>query len=163
MIHHPIVLVPKFIVLGIIMIVLIVLHGILPPDEFRVAVIVCTVGFVVFSLALWAIALKMLSNPDSKLAKASILSHEAGMGEGCTACADEFGDLVGQEGQATSALRPSGTAVVCGRRIPVVTLGDFVASGATIEVVEAQGSKVVVKAVENHGADNETEEEPWVD
>jgi len=44
-------------------------------------------------------------------------------------------------------LRPSGTAVINGKRIDVVTEGPFVERGSPIKVVEVEGARVVVRAV----------------
>jgi membrane-bound ClpP family serine protease len=60
---------------------------------------------------------------------------------------DGHADLVGKRGVAHSELRPAGYALIEGRRIDVVTEGGLVASGETIEVVKARGSRVVVRKV----------------
>lgn len=53
--------------------------------------------------------------------------------------------LLGQQGVAISDLRPAGVAKLANERIDVVTEGDFIANGATIEVILVEGSRVVVK------------------
>lgn len=55
-------------------------------------------------------------------------------------------DLVGREGTAQTDLRPSGVAVVGGERLDVVTEGEYVASGAAVVVVRAEGYRHVVRA-----------------
>ena len=45
------------------------------------------------------------------------------------------------------ALRPSGIALVEGKRVPVVTDGEFIPKGASVEIAAARGSRVVVCAV----------------
>ena len=55
--------------------------------------------------------------------------------------------LLGQEGTALTALRPSGTVVFGKQRIDVVTDGTFLEEGTRIVVVQVQGSRVVVEAV----------------
>jgi membrane-bound serine protease (ClpP class) len=55
------------------------------------------------------------------------------------------GDLVGKAGVAATDLRPAGTAVVDGERIDVVTEGDYIPSGARVEVVRAEGYRHVVR------------------
>jgi membrane-bound serine protease (ClpP class) len=55
--------------------------------------------------------------------------------------------LLGQVGATTSMLRPSGTAKFGDRYIDVVTEGDFIAPGTSIQVVEVEGTRIVVKKV----------------
>ena len=147
MVHHPVILGSKLIVLVVIIVVLLILRGILPPEQFRVAVVVGAAVFVVFSVAVWAVFLKLLSNPESKVSKQMVLSHQARTEDGFQASADEFAALVGSRGVAVSALRPSGIAEVEGKRVPVVTEGGFVPAGATVAVFSAKGSRVVVRIV----------------
>ena len=59
------------------------------------------------------------------------------------------GDLIGKAGVAATDLRPAGTAVVDGERIDVVTEGDYIANGAPVEVVRAEGYRHVVRPRRN--------------
>jgi membrane-bound serine protease (ClpP class) len=52
---------------------------------------------------------------------------------------------IGTLGTALSALRPSGIASFGGRRIDVVSEGDFIESGEPLEVVRDEGTRVVVR------------------
>ena len=54
-------------------------------------------------------------------------------------------DLVGLEGEAMSALRPSGVARLGERRYDVVTRGEMLQKGARIKVIEVSGNRIVVK------------------
>jgi membrane-bound ClpP family serine protease len=55
--------------------------------------------------------------------------------------------LLGQVGTAMSMLRPSGMARFGDRYIDVVTEGDFIEPGSSIQVVEVEGTRIVVKKV----------------
>jgi membrane-bound serine protease (ClpP class) len=55
-----------------------------------------------------------------------------------------FEHLVGIQGVAFTDLRPSGTALINGNRVDVVTEGDFIKNGTEIIVKSVEGSKVVV-------------------
>jgi membrane-bound serine protease (ClpP class) len=57
-------------------------------------------------------------------------------------------EYVGQTGIAVTPLRPSGTAEVDGSRLSVVTEGEFIPSGTPIQVVAAQGGRIVVRTAE---------------
>lgn len=147
MVHHPLILGPKLVVLIIIVVVLIILHGTLSQSQFRVAVIISAVVFVCFSAVLWIVALRILKNPESKMHRQMVLSREARAEDGFQASADQYASMVGSRGVAISALRPSGIATFEGRRVQVSTEGEFIAAGSTVQIVAAKGSKVVVKRV----------------
>ena len=56
--------------------------------------------------------------------------------------------LKGLQGMAATDLRPAGVAKIGSERVDVVTEGDFISVGSTIEVLRVEGSRVVVRAVE---------------
>ena len=53
-------------------------------------------------------------------------------------------ELVGVSGSAETDCRPAGIGRIQGRRVSVVTRGEWVARGEAIRVVEVQGNRVVV-------------------
>jgi membrane-bound serine protease (ClpP class) len=53
--------------------------------------------------------------------------------------------LVGRTGEALTPLRPTGTARIDGRRVDVMAIGDFLDEGSIVEVVSADGLRVVVR------------------
>ena len=145
MIHHPVILVPKLVVLGVIIVVLIVLHGILSPSQFKVAVAAAAILFLGATVVIWVVAARVLGNPDSKIGKASVLSHQARSEDGFRASSDECVSLMGKRGIALSRLNPSGTALFGGKRISVMSDGEFIEANSAVEVVVVKGFKVVVK------------------
>jgi membrane-bound serine protease (ClpP class) len=54
-------------------------------------------------------------------------------------------ELIGKVGTALTDLRPSGTAVVEGERIDVVTEGEFVKAGASVTVMRSEAYRMVVR------------------
>ncbi|MBM3837443.1 MAG: hypothetical protein FJ398_05700 [Verrucomicrobia bacterium] len=94
-------------------------------------------GLVVGTLA-W-----MKYFPNSRLAK--VFVSEQTVGE----LGVEKPELLNQTGAAHTNLRPSGTAVINGRRVDVVTEGNMIDRGTPIRVVAVEGLKVVVRAIEN--------------
>jgi membrane-bound serine protease (ClpP class) len=94
------------------------------------------------AVTLAAIYLAVKAFPRSRTGKKLVLeSNETGFvsgGEGLSA-------LVGAAGAALSALRPAGMAEIGGKRIDVVTAGEFIPPGEKITVVAVEGSRVVVK------------------
>ena len=148
MIHHPIILVPKLVVLAIIGVVLVILHGTLAPDEFIVAVWIAVGSFIAFCVVLWIVAFKMLTNPNSSVNKASVLSHRASSEGSFAASTNELADLVGKRGVAVTPLNPSGNATFDGKRISVLADGQYIDVGSPVEVIEAKGMKVLVVSVQ---------------
>lgn len=58
-------------------------------------------------------------------------------------------ELIGLEGYALTALRPSGTVVIEDERIDVVSEGGFILKDARVRVVKAEGSRIVVREIPN--------------
>jgi len=57
----------------------------------------------------------------------------------------DFSDLAGKTGFATSYLRPAGVASIDGRRVDVLTEGDFVQAGSPIRVNRVEGARIFVR------------------
>ncbi|WP_235427235.1 NfeD family protein [Cohnella kolymensis] len=55
---------------------------------------------------------------------------------------------LGQEGLALSELRPAGVAEIGGQRVDVVTSGEFVERGKPVRVISADGTRIVVKELQ---------------
>jgi hypothetical protein len=66
-----------------------------------------------------------------------------------------FADLLGKQGVAHSVLRPTGVADFNGRRVDVLTEGEFVAAGLRIEVIRVDGHRILVRTVDNPSNDHE--------
>lgn len=145
MIHHPIVIGVKLILIVVILTALAILRGVLTPEQFRVALWAAAGTFIVAVAALWVFAFKILANPKSKLGGLLILPRPTD-GEGDPAVSpDRSGPPPGSRGVALSALRPVGTALFGHRRVSVVTEGEFIEQGSHVEIVSARGSRVVVR------------------
>jgi membrane-bound serine protease (ClpP class) len=79
--------------------------------------------------------------PTSKLASPLISkSHVGDIGT-------ERPDLLNKKGIAHTNLRPSGTAIIDGERVDVVTEGSMIQRGAALEVVAVEGMRVVVREI----------------
>lgn len=77
-----------------------------------------------------------------------VLSNEIKASEGYTSSSRDADDeLMGKEGVTMSFLRPSGIAMFEGQRLNVITDGEFIEAQRPIKIVEARGSRVVVRAL----------------
>ncbi|MCL6478664.1 MAG: hypothetical protein K6T65_09630 [Peptococcaceae bacterium] len=59
----------------------------------------------------------------------------------------------GKTGKALTPLRPSGAAEIFGQRLDVVTEGEFIPAGTNVEVIRADGARVVVRAMDKKRGD----------
>jgi membrane-bound serine protease (ClpP class) len=59
----------------------------------------------------------------------------------------DYRALVGKTGLATSYLRPAGVASIDGRRVDVLTEGDFVPAGTAVTVTRVEGARIFVAPV----------------
>ena len=61
---------------------------------------------------------------------------------------NDYSSLVGKEGQAITKLRPSGTAMIDGKRLDVVTDGEYIEENSLIRVDAVDGTRIIVSLVE---------------
>jgi membrane-bound serine protease (ClpP class) len=52
---------------------------------------------------------------------------------------------VGKSGVALTLLRPAGIAEIDGKRVDVMTAGEFLAKGCRVTVVKAEGMHILVR------------------
>ena len=79
--------------------------------------------------------------PESRIARVFISQKTVGE------IGTEKPELLDQTGTALTTLRPSGTVVIDGKRVDVVTEGSLIERGATVKVVAVEGMRVIVRAV----------------
>lgn len=105
-----------------------------PPWGFVSAIsIIVAVGIAVY---IW---LKFFpKTPLGKRIMASTDLHDA------KATENGLPDLLDKTGEALSDLRPSGFAIIEGRRTDVVTEGEMISKGESVRVIEVEGNRVVV-------------------
>lgn len=63
---------------------------------------------------------------------------------------NNIGSLIGKNGIALTSLRPSGIAMIEGKRVDVLAVGEFISKGDVIKVTDAQGIKIIVEKATNH-------------
>ncbi|MDO7788233.1 NfeD family protein [Desulforamulus aquiferis] len=69
--------------------------------------------------------------------------------EGYVAPSRDLEELLGKVGVAATPMRPAGSALIDGKRIDVVTEGDYIGPGTPVLVIKVEGGRVVVKATDN--------------
>ena len=105
------------------------------PETFSVPLTKVTLSFV-GSLALVFVVGKFLpkSKAFGKLALGAVSPSP-----------DTGRDLLGTEGTARSDLRPGGTADFGGKKMDVVTRGDYIPRGTAVRIAEVHGNRIVVE------------------
>lgn len=104
------------------------------------AVIMTLILLLLLALLLF---LLLRSAKKGKLSKILILRQAMTKDRGFSSTEDNSA-LVGKEGTAVSQLRPSGIGEFDGRRMDVVSEGQFIEAGSKITVIRAEGRRVVV-------------------
>lgn len=84
--------------------------------------------------------------PRTRLGRTVILQTAQNSDDGFQAPPQELAALVGHSGQSASPLRPTGVALIDGKRIDVVTNGEFIQPETEVEVIAVEGRRVVVKS-----------------
>ncbi len=85
------------------------------------------------------------STPFQRFALSTVMSTDEGYHSAGT---EDFQSFLGKTGVALTPLRPAGTARIDNKRLDVVTVGDFIAQNSPVRVLEVEGSKVSVEALE---------------
>ncbi len=87
--------------------------------------------------------------PKTRAWKHFALATEMSSDIGFHSAGDEdFQSYIGQTGTAITPLRPAGTIRLAGKRVDVLTAGDFIPSETAVKVIEVEGSKVFVEALD---------------
>lgn len=87
--------------------------------------------------------------PKTRVGRHLVLSTGLTAESGFTSEPLEEHNLVGKTGTAVSTLRPSGIASIDGKRIDVVSDGEFIEPGEAIRVDHVDGNRVVVRRIVN--------------
>lgn len=94
---------------------------------------------IIFAVVVFRSALR------GKLSRSPVVLNTS-IDAGSTELFDEdMQSLIGKSGITATALRPSGIAVIDGRRLDVVTLNEFIGKGEQVVVERVEGVKILVK------------------
>lgn len=88
------------------------------------------------------VGLKLLAKSPVTLRKK--LSRE----EGVVSQSPELEKYLGMEGEAVTDLHPGGTAVINGKRLDVVSRGDYIVKGTKLIVWKVTGNQIIVRKQE---------------
>jgi membrane-bound serine protease (ClpP class) len=119
------------------------------------AAVVFSFGLAFFFVAAQAISMAIVLSvitlfvasrifPESAFMRRIVFSAEQGPDY---VASGDYRALLGRIGLATSYLRPAGVATVDGKRVDVLTEGDFVPAGSPIRVSRVEGARIFVQPI----------------
>lgn len=115
-------------------------------DDVNTALLWLSVSIILTSvLAIVATIFLPKSAPFQRFALSTVMSTDQGYH---SAGSQDFQSFIGKTGVALTPLRPAGTARIDNKRLDVVTVGDFIAQNTRVKVLEVEGSKISVEALE---------------
>lgn len=147
MILHPMILLPKLIVIILLVVMLVWLHGVLTSGQWLMALFASIVFLLLFAIFLLWLFGRLTSKSGSRLGKGFVLQGRSDSSKGFVAANFEKKLLIGKRGTTLSMLRPAGKAAIEGARIDVVSDGEFIPKDREVEVVKVEGNRVIVKEV----------------
>ena len=102
----------------------------------------CAAGIAVMVAA--AFGFTLYSASKGRLSRSKLLLNDAVTEKAGYADFDALGDWVGKQGVAISPLRPAGVVEIEGKRLDVVTRGEFLAEGESVRIAQVQGRQIIV-------------------
>ena len=96
-------------------------------------------------LAMGSLYVVMRFGTKTRLSKKIFLQSTE---KGFKSTSENLEDLKGRTGISITTLRPSGKALIDGRKVNVVTEGVFLSKGCKIKVLMVEGNRVVVRKME---------------
>lgn len=98
-------------------------------------------------LVVIALTYRFVFTESSPLYGKFVLTAEEKREAGYDGSSEILKDLSGLRGKALTKLRPAGKAEIKGRTVDVVSRGEYINRGDTVEVTEVKGNRVVVKKI----------------
>lgn len=98
---------------------------------------------IVSTVILLAVSFKFMKT--RRMWNRLILGVRQEKSEGYVAPEEKLSQLLGEEGVSITPLRPAGSAEINGMRVDVVSEGGFIPSGTKVQVVQIEGTRVVVR------------------
>ena len=100
------------------------------------------IALVVIAIISYNMALKLA--PKTRLGRSLFLSQTQ---KGVNVSRGEMEKLEGREGKAVSELRPTGTAIIDGKRVTVMTQGEFIEENSPVKVIAIKNNQLIVEKV----------------
>lgn len=99
---------------------------------------------IIAAIVAAAFGFTLYSASKGRLSRSKLILNDAITEKAGYADFDALEDWVGKQGVAISPLRPAGVADIEGKRLDVVTRGEFLAEGESVRIAAVQGRQVIV-------------------
>ena len=136
--------IPGFGVTGVLGILSVLTSLIMASPDFSQAVLTLSCSLIA---AILIIIFTLKNKKTRKVWGKLILSHKMETKEGYVSHNDSLTAFGGKRGTALTTLRPAGTAEIEGKRLDVITSGEFIEAGSGVEVILVEGARVVVREI----------------
>lgn len=103
-----------------------------------------TLAIVMIILCIAAVIIFKVVFGNKRRGKSKLILTDSINAGSTDLCSEDAEKLVGAEGVALSALRPSGIAMINGKRLDVLADGEFIMKGDPIVVTDVQGLHITV-------------------
>ena len=107
--------------------------------------IIAAVLVIIAGMLVW---IYKSATKGGRLSRLLMLRTQNSREEGYSSASDSE-DMVGWEGTAVTILRPTGTGDFQGRKIDVVTEGEFIPKGSLIKITNVEGFRIVVEKLDS--------------
>ncbi len=101
--------------------------------------------YVIFAVILFVLLMILIFARNAGKKKNPLVLQQKTDKESGFSANDDNTCLIGKNGVTLSELRPSGVALIDGRRVDVVSEGEFIEKDREITVVKTEGCRVIVK------------------
>lgn len=108
------------------------------------ALIIAAVLIIIAGMLVW---MYKSATRGGRISKLLMLNTKTGNEEGYSSTSTTD-DLLGLEGITISFLRPSGTADFQGRKLDVVTDGEFIPRDTKVRVIQVEGFRIIVEKID---------------
>ena len=136
--------IPGFGITGIMGILAVLTSLALAAPDFNQAVLTLSGSLAV---ALLIIFFTLKNKKTRKVWGKLILSHKLEAKEGYSSHDESLAVYTGKRGTALTTLRPAGAAEIDGKRLDVVTSGEYIEAGSGLEVLLVEGTRIVVREI----------------
>ena len=109
-------------------------------------------GFTFLAVDVILIPITIIAGVKLLSRSPATLSTQLTSKNGVSSQPKEFASYMDQEGVALSDLRPSGIARINGKRVDVVTRGEYLKKNSPIRVHAVTGNQIIVKEKENESS-----------
>lgn len=106
-----------------------------------------TAFFILLGLDLFLLPFALLAGLKLLSASPLSLNKKLSAKDGVVSQAPDLASHLDKEGRSLTALRPSGTAVIGGVRLDVVTDGEYVEADVSVRVTGVTGNQIIVSRI----------------